>query len=227
MEFNMKVFKFLALSALTVTATTVYAGESFSENDKARPLRSRPAQRDLLILSSLKTTKTAMKTKELLEANYKRLGNAQRKKNIAEKKQRQENQKKIKMIENLPATGIDTFNVAQFMKVMFWYPTAENPDLDEAIILKTNNLYAEKKTRKYLEAAERKNNYMGELDEMFSQVAQNAKKWELDNYGYRQVVKPSRPSAQSVFETPKSQKRQFAKKMKVWTKKARAVAAAA
>ncbi|MBN9344083.1 MAG: hypothetical protein BGO76_06780 [Caedibacter sp. 38-128] len=223
----MKVRTFLALSALTVTTTTLYAGESLFENDNARPLRSRPAQKDLLGLPSLKTTKTVMKTKELLEANYKRLGNAQRKQKIAEKKQRQENQKKIKMIENLPAEGIDTLNVAQFMKVMFWYPTAENPDLDDAIIFKTNKLYAEKRSRKYLEALDRKNNYIDELNEMFFKVNQEAKKWELDNYGYRQVVKPSRPSAQSVFETPKAQKRQFAKKMKIWTKKARAVAAAA
>src|SRR3546814_483483 len=159
-----------------------------------------------------------MTTKEIIDARYKKIAKAQKRQRIAKRKEQIECQKKIKMIANIPANNVDTLNVAKYLQIMFEYPGAENPGLGEAIIVKTNRLFEEKSPRKNLSDAERKSDYIITLDQMFANVNQNSKKWELDQYGQRQVVTSTRPHVKDVFTAQKPKTRQFAKKIKVWGK---------
>lgn len=221
----MKLFKFLALSAASVLVTGAYANDTISENHEDRSLRSRSAERDLLQLPELKLTKRIMTSKEIIEARYKKLKKAQRRQKIAAKKELIERNKKLNMIKQIPA-DVDTLNVAKWMEVLFMYPQAKNRKLENAIVSKTDALFKEGR-RKYVQDADRKAQYLLELDAFFDQVEQNHKHWALDQYGYRQAVKPSRPTVQEVFQAPKLKTRQFAKKMKIWTKANAKVASAA
>lgn len=233
----MKIFKFLALSASALSLSSISASandEYFSKNSKERPLRSRSAERDLLMYPGLQTAKNVIKhadhTKEILEANYKALAKVQKKQRIAAKKERIECNKKLKMIAQLPAE-VDTLTAARLMEVMFMYPDAKNRKLANALVKKTNDLFQEG-PRQFLKAAERKAEYIISLDALFNQVQQDHKYWELDKYGYRQAVRPSRVSAQEVFMAPKqeiqtSKIRKFAAKKQIWAEKKRALAVAA
>ncbi|AIL13170.1 hypothetical protein IM40_06125 [Candidatus Paracaedimonas acanthamoebae] len=233
----MKAFKFLALSAVAVSTTSVYAKEKFSENAEARPLRSRAAEKDLLVLSGLNTAKGVMKTKQILEDIYKKLAKDQRKQRIAArkaalKKARMEQKEKLAIeaklnaISKLPAV-VDTLNVPTAMKLLFMYPQVQNPDLEEAIVNKTNALM---RRRKDSVAIDRKAEYINKLDVYFAEVEQDSKYWALGNDGYRHVVKSvSRPHVEKIFSEnsfSKPKTRLFAKRMKVWEKKEKAAAAA-
>ncbi len=159
MEFSMKVFKFLTLMVSSISVSVALANNEDLENKKIGHIRSAPTSIDPLFRASVQaakdkiTTRNVMDTKNpshiilaknVLKANYidleKSQLKAQRKQRIAERRERIEVAKRIKMINNHPANDIDTLNVVNYMNFMFFLPKAKNPDLEEAIALKMKDL---------------------------------------------------------------------------------------